>query len=178
RLDTKKGKPISVMFPYSDSLTLFSDWYAQLWAESLGKGGKGQTPVKALGATDQHSQVQLYMEGPADKVLTFIGVDEFRIPSSETRIEEVTESFGYLKGHDLGSIIRAEQMATAQALAKAGRPNLTVSLPRVDAHHMGELFMAYEIATALAGALYDINPFDQPGVELGKVLTREMLTKA
>lgn len=176
--DTRKGKPISVMFPYSDALNLFSDWYAQLWAESLGKGGRGQTPVKALGATDQHSQVQLYMEGPADKVFTFVGVDAFRVPSSATTIENATGSFGYLNGHDLGSIIGAEQRATSSALSKAGRPNLTVTLPTVDAHHIGELFMAYEIATAFAGALYDINPFDQPGVELGKVLTREMLTKA
>lgn len=176
-LDARKGKPISVMFPYADSLTLFSDWYAQLWAESLGKKGKGQTPVKALGATDQHSQVQLYMEGPADKVFTFVGVDSFRVPQKATLIENASGSFGYLNGHDMGSIIHAEQKATAAALAKAGRPSLTVTLPTVDARHIGELYMAYEIATAFAGALYGINPFDQPGVELGKVLTREMLSK-
>ena len=176
--DRRKGKPISVMFPYADSLTLFSDWYAQLWAESLGKKGMGQTPVKALGTTDQHSQVQLYMEGPSDKVFTFVGVESFRVPQRATRIENVSGSFDYLNGHDLGSIVHAEQKATTAALAKAGRPSLTLTLPTVDAHHIGELYMAYEVATAFAGALYGVNPFDQPGVELGKVLTREMLEKS
>lgn len=173
--DTKKRKPISVMMPYSDALVLAADWYAQLWAESLGKGGMGQTPVRAVGATDQHSQVQLYMEGPADKVFTFVGVESFRVSPKSTRIEEAAGSFGYLVGHDLGAILKAEQAATTAALAEMGRPNLTITFPMIDAHHLGEFFMAYEIATAFAGALYGINPFDQPGVELGKKLTREML---
>lgn len=176
--EAKKQKPISVMIPYSDALILAADWYAQMWAESLGKGGRGQTPVKALGATDQHSQVQLYMEGPPDKVFTFLGIESFRVPPRSTRIEEAAGPFAYLGGHDLGAILKAEQAATAAALAKAGRPSLTVTFPMIDAHHLGEFFMAYEIATAFAGALRGINPFDQPGVELGKKLTREMLSKS
>lgn len=176
-LNTRKGKRISVMLPYADALALFSDWYAQLWAESLGKQGKGQTPVKALGATDQHSQIQLYMEGPPDKVITFVGVEDFRVAQRSTRIERVEGAFDFLRGHDLGAILQAEQAATSQALAKAARPCLTVTLPMVNAHHLGELFMVYEIATAFAGALAGINPFDQPGVEMGKVLTRERLSQ-
>ncbi|MBN1282276.1 MAG: glucose-6-phosphate isomerase [Proteobacteria bacterium] len=176
--DAKKRKNISVMIPYSDSLMLASDWYAQLWAESLGKEGKGSTPVKALGATDQHSQVQLYMEGPRDKVFTFLGVERFRADDSATRISDAEGAYAYLNGKDMGEILRAEQQATTKALASQGRPSMTVSFPAVDARHMGEFFMAYETATAFAGALYGVNPFDQPGVELGKKLTREMLAKA
>ena len=176
-MTAKKQKPISVMMPYSDALALTADWYSQLWAESLGKKGLGQTPVKALGATDQHSQVQLYMEGPNDKVFTFVGADQFRVPASATKITETMGSFDYLLGHNLGGILDAEQSATTTALAKASRPSMTVSFPIIDAHHLGEFFMAYEIATAFAGALFGINPFDQPGVELGKVLTREILSR-
>lgn len=173
--ETKRQRPISVMIPYCDALMLASDWYVQLWAESLGKQGHGQTPVKALGATDQHSQVQLYMEGPEDKVFTFLGVEAFRVKSEQTRITNATGNFGYLNGKDLGTILRAEQVATTRALAKKGRPSLTITFPTVDAYHLGEFFMLYEIATAFAGALHEINPFDQPGVELGKVLTKEIL---
>ncbi len=176
-MDTKKGKSMSVMIPYADSLMLTSDWYAQLWAESLGKEGKGQTPVKALGATDQHSQVQLYMEGPADKVFTFVGTDSFRVAKESTTIDKAEGAYEYLLGKDLGTIINAERTATAEALAKHGRPSMEVRFPTVDAHHLGEFFMLYETATAFAGALYEINPFDQPGVELGKKLTREILSK-
>lgn len=176
-MDTKKGKNMSVMLPYSDALMLTADWYAQLWAESLGKDGKGQTPVKALGATDQHSQVQLYMEGPADKVFTFVGTDSFRMPKETTTIDAATGVYEYLKGKNFGTIINAEREATAEALAKQGRPSMSVTFPEIDAENLGEFFMAYEIATAFAGALYEIDPFDQPGVELGKKITREMLSK-
>ncbi len=176
-LDTRKRKAISVMIPYSDALMLASDWYSQLWAESLGKQGHGQTPVKALGSTDQHSQVQLYMEGPKDKIFTFVGVESFRIDDKATRVSGADKAFSYIEGKDLGTILRAEQHATTEALARAGRPSLTVTFPTIDAHHLGEFFMLYETATAYAGALYGINPFDQPGVEMGKKLTKEILTK-
>jgi len=176
-MDTRKRKNMSVMLPYSDALMLTADWYAQLWAESLGKDGKGQTPVKALGATDQHSQVQLYMEGPADKVFTFVGTDSFRTAKESTTIDEAKGAYEYLLGKDLGTIINAEREATSEALARHGRPSLSVTFPTIDAHHLGEFFMLYETATAFAGALYDINPFNQPGVELGKKLTREILSK-
>lgn len=175
-LDTQKQKHMSVMMPYADSLFLTSEWYAQLWAESLGKNGKGQTPVKALGATDQHSQVQLYMEGPNDKVFTFIGVEHFG-GTKETTISNTMGSFGYIENKNMGDILRAEQIATTRALSTRERPNLTITFPKADAYHLGQFFMLYEIATALAGALYDINPFDQPGVELGKKLTKEILSK-
>jgi glucose-6-phosphate isomerase len=176
-LERTKGKSISVMMPYSDGLSVASEWYAQLWAESLGKGGLGQTPVKALGTTDQHSQVQLYMDGPNDKVFTFLRVESFRSGARDTTVGSPSDHFGYLKGKGLGEILNAEQEATAGALAQAKRPNITVSFPTLDAHHLGEFFMLYEISTAFAGALYGINPFDQPGVELGKKLTREILSK-
>lgn len=171
----RKKKSISIMMPYSDALSLFADWYSQLWAESLGKDGKGQTPVKALGATDQHSGLQLYMEGPNDKVITFIGTKKFRSKPEATKITEIADSFGYLTGRDFGEIINAERKATAKALTKAKRPNMTVLLPLVNAHHMGELIMTYEIATSFAGALMGINPFDQPGVEIGKKIAKEIL---
>ena len=175
-LDTSRGKTISVMMPYVHRLRDFADWYRQLWAESLGKklslDGKnvftGQTPVKALGATDQHSQVQLYMEGPFDKVITLIGAEQYpaevRIPRAFSRMEGIA----YLGGHTLGELIKAEQQATALALAKSSRPNCTITVPRLDAHALGQLIFMYELQTAYAGALYNIDAFDQPGVELGK----------
>jgi glucose-6-phosphate isomerase len=173
---SRKNKNISVMFAYSNALLLTADWYSQLWAESLGKKGLGQTPVRALGATDQHSQVQLYMDGPGDKIFTFIGVEKFRTAPEETRITGASEGFEYLNGHDLGEILRAEQKATTKALAEMGRPSLTVTFPEINAEHLGEFFMLYELATVYAGALYKIDPFNQPGVELGKKLTKEILT--
>lgn len=176
-LASKKAKTISVMMPYADSLSLAADWFVQLWAESLGKSGLGQTPLKAQGATDQHSQVQLFMEGPSEKVFTFLGTLNFASVKNASKIEKVVGSFDYLKGHDLGSILNAEREATTSALTSVSRPNMTVTFPTIDAYHLGEFFMAYEIATAFAGALYGVNPFDQPGVELGKKLTREILSK-
>ncbi len=172
-LASKKGKFVTVMMPYADRLSLFGDWYAQLWAESLGKEGLGQTPVKSLGATDQHSQLQLFMEGPNDKVVTFLGTQNFGAEGPS--IDQPFPSFEYLKGRRLGEILHAEQQATSQALAKVKHPNITATVDRVSAETMGELFMAYEVACAYAGALMGINPFNQPGVEMGKILTKEIL---
>ncbi len=174
-LATLKGKSVSVMMPYVDRLALFADWYAQLWAESLGKEGKGQTVVKSLGATDQHSQLQLFMEGPHDKMLTFMGVASFG--DEGARIETPFPSFEYLKGKGLGDILRAEQKATTQALAEMRHPNMTVTVDCVIPETLGQLFFVYEVACAYAGALMQINPFDQPGVEMGKKLTKKMLEK-
>ena len=177
--DSEAGAPIHVMMPYSDRLYSMADWFRQLWAESLGKrvsrSGEevfvGPTPVKALGATDQHSQVQLYMEGPFDKTITFLAVAErdrdLTIPPAYGEIE----ALGYLGGQTLGSLLDAERRATAAALAERGRMNMTLTLPRLDEHALGQLLMLLEIATVYAGALYDVNPLDQPGVELGKRLT-------
>ncbi|RJP17745.1 MAG: glucose-6-phosphate isomerase [Candidatus Abyssobacteria bacterium SURF_5] len=175
-LDTRKGKRISVMMPYAHRLRDFADWYRQLWAESLGKeyslDGKrvytGQTPVKALGATDQHSQLQLYMEGPFDKVVTFLAVRsyprEIKIPSAFREMEGIS----YLGGQPLGDLLKAEQESSALALTKNSRPNCTIVLPEISPFVIGQLIYLYEVQTAFAGALYNINPFDQPGVELGK----------
>lgn len=171
--DSERRRNISVMMPYSDGLDKFSDWYSQLFAESLGKSGKGPTPVKALGVTDQHSQLQLYMDGPQDKVITIVGVGEF---SHGTKLpRELHEPFEYLSEHSLIDVIKAEEKATIEALKQAFRPVVTLTLPKLCAYSMGQLFMAYQIQIAYAGMLYGINPFNQPGVELGKKITKEKL---
>jgi glucose-6-phosphate isomerase len=170
---------ISVMMPYADSLRLISDWYAQLWAESLGKNvtrkgdpiNAGQTPVKALGVTDQHSQLQLYTEGPYDKVVTFIKVDSFRskmpIPRGCPDIPEVS----FLGGKSHNELIEAERRATEYALFKSGRMSKTIILPSVTPHSIGQLIYFYEMATAYMGELMDIDAFNQPGVEESKTAT-------
>ncbi len=168
---TLEAKSISVMMAYHEKLAIFADWYRQLWAESLGKEGKGQTPVKAVGAVDQHSQIQLYSEGPRDKIITFLQVKNF---SQDCRIPPLypqKPALAYLGGHTLGELINTELAGTASALAKRGVPSITITLPLVNEGYLGALFMVYEIATALMGRFYDINPFDQPGVEEGKRLT-------
>jgi glucose-6-phosphate isomerase len=176
---TARGAGIHVMMPYTDRLYGLADWFRQLWAESLGKrvdrqGSEvfaGPTPVKALGATDQHSQVQLYMEGPFDKTVTFLTVREFARDVTIPRLYGDVEELSYLGGASLGSLLHAEHQATAAALATNGRMNMTIELPRIDAHAVGELLMMMQIATVYAGALYNVDPLDQPGVELGKKLT-------
>lgn len=178
--DTQLKKSIAVFMPYSDPLRDFAAWFVQLWAESLGKKRKdetsvGSTPLAALGATDQHAQVQLFMEGPADKTVTFVGVrqraTDVKIPAGFDDVKEL----GYLGGHSLGELIDIEQRATAGALARRGRPNMTITLDRVDPANVGELMMFLEIATAYAGQLYDIDAFNQPGVELGKQFAYALL---
>ncbi|HEX6909854.1 MAG TPA: glucose-6-phosphate isomerase [Longimicrobium sp.] len=177
--DTELGANVHVMMPYSDRLRDVADWFRQLWAESLGKqrtrGGDevfaGPTPVKALGATDQHSQVQLYIEGPFDKTITFLseleGGDDVQIPGAYGHHAELA----YLGGHGMGELLRTEMLATEAALTQRGRMNMTLEVPRVDARALGGLFMLLQIATVYAGHLYGIDPMDQPGVELGKQLT-------
>jgi glucose-6-phosphate isomerase len=177
------GKPMSVMMPYHQGLRTMSDWYAQLWAESLGKRedrtgqvvNVGPTPIKALGVTDQHSQVQLYIAGPRDKIFTFITVDRFKttltIPSWQTGLDAVD----YLGGHTFNELLAAEAEGTALALAAAGRPNASFRLPEVSAFTLGQLIYLLEVATAISGELYDINAFDQPGVEAGKVRAYALL---
>lgn len=184
-LAMKKGCNISVLMPYADSLRYMADWYAQLWAESLGKrydndGAEvfaGQTPVKALGVTDQHSQVQLYTEGPFDKVITFLGVDRYRtevmIPHAYDHIPDVA----FLSGHSFNELIKAEQLATEYAVLKSGHMNKSITLPEVNAFTVGQLLCLFEIETAFAGELLHINAFDQPGVEEGKKATYALLGK-
>lgn len=173
------GKRISVMLPYSSAMKEFADWYAQLWAESLGKRFNregetihvGPTPVKALGATDQHSQVQLYMEGPFDKVITFIEVEKYRKKITIPLLYEEIGGLAYLGGHTLNELIIAEKRATELALTKNHRLNCTITIPEVNAFTLGQLIQLFEIQTAFAGELFNIDAFDQPGVELGKDFT-------
>ena len=181
--NTKKGKNISVMMPYSHALERVADWFCQLWAESLGKRvdlkGKvvftGQTPVKALGATDQHSQLQLYIEGPNDKTITFLRVERFTEEIEIPRDFEDLEKISYLGGHSLGELINAEQKATEIALTKAKRPNMRITIPEINPNTVGQLLFMLQVQTVIAGGLHNINPFDQPGVEEGKRLTYEFL---
>jgi glucose-6-phosphate isomerase len=176
---TKKGKTIQVAFPYSNNLWGMAFWFRQLWAESLGKAKNrrgetvnvGQTPVAALGATDQHSQVQLYREGPNDKVYSFWAVGKWSTPGRIPKKKLGYDSFDYLAGRSLAEIIDAERLATAAALTSADRPNCTFTLDKIDAAHLGAFMMLLEFQTAFLGELLDINAFDQDGVELGKRFT-------
>lgn len=185
-LSMNNGKNISVMMPYADSLKYIADWYCQLWGESLGKAvdnqgnvvNAGQTPVKALGVTDQHSQVQLYREGPFDKVITIIGVENFR---SEYVIPNGCEQFpdvSFLCGHTMNELINTERKATEYALKSANRPNFTILLPEVNAFTIGELLYMFEMETAYAGAMLNIDTFNQPGVEGGKNATYALFGKS
>lgn len=184
-MDTQKGNYISVMMPYSSRLRYVADWYVQLWAESLGKefdrnGNKvniGPTPIKALGATDQHSQIQLYNEGKNDKIITFIRVKDFDTTLEIPRIFEYT-GIGYLGGNTINNLINAEADSTAVALTDFKRPNLTITLPKVDARSLAQLFYMLEVQTAIIGELYNINAFDQPGVEQAKNYTYALMGRA
>lgn len=166
----KKGKFINVIMPYSQKLIRFADWYRQLLAESIGKklNNKGQeifagiTPINALGVTDQHSQLQLYNEGPNDKLIIFL-------ESSYANKKLATGTFAKL--------MQAELKGTQEALTKNQRPNITLHLPAIDAKNLGELLFLFQAATAFLGELFDINTYDQPGVELSKILTKKYLGK-
>lgn len=177
---TQKGRTIHVMMPYADRLRAFAAWYVQLWAESLGKRvdregrtvESGPTPLPAVGATDQHAQMQLFMEGPRDKLITFIAVEE---PGIDLEIPTASGPDRYLSGRSLGALLDAELRGSIEALASDGRPSLTITLRRLDAETLGGLVFLYEAATAFAGEFYGINAFDQPGVELGKRLAFGLL---
>ena len=178
----KKGCNVSVLMPYADSLKFMADFYCQIWAESLGKAvdldGKtvnaGQTPAKSLGVTDQHSQVQLYTEGPFDKVVTFLAVDKYRDTVVITDDKDV-DACDFLKNHTMNELINAERKATEFALKKAQRMNFTITLPEVNEETIGELLMYFMYETAFAGALLNVDTFNQPGVEEGKKATFAML---
>ena len=180
--DTELGAPIHVLMPYSDRLRTFARWFQQLWAESLGKTpvdepdrGVGPTPLPAVGATDQHSQLQLFMEGPRDKVVTFLTVEDAGEPLGIPDLHPEIDQLAYLGGRTLAELLDAERRATTEALRRRGRPSLTLELPCVDAATLGALFMLFETATVYAGALYGVDPMNQPGVELGKQLTYGLL---
>lgn len=181
-MDVQKGKKLSVMMPYSSRLKYVSDWYVQLWAESLGKefnrnGEKincGPTPLKALGATDQHSQIQLYNEGPNDKVINFIRVDEFDNTVDIPKIFEYT-GVGYLGGKTINDLLNAEADATKVALVDYQKPNVTISIPKVNGYFVAQLLYMLEVQTAIAGELYNIDTFNQPGVEQAKNYTYALM---
>jgi len=172
----RRGQPLTVFMPYAESLRQFAFWFRQLWAESLGKktSRRGQTvhagftPVAALGATDQHSQIQLYNEGPADKTLTFIEVKKFRDDAAVPKPYPDIEGVAYMAGHKFSELIHAERKATAIALTKNGVPNGTISIPSVSGESVGGLMMFFMLATAVAAELLDVDAYDQPGVEAGK----------
>lgn len=175
---TARGKSNHVMMPYCNALYSLADWFRQLWAESLGKRFDlqqrevfaGATPIKALGTTDQHSQVQLYREGPNDKVVGFVELAAWERDVTIPGNLDV-DAIAYLHGHTLGELIAAEKRATEYALVESERPNFTITLPRLSAHHVGEFIQLWEVVTAYAGLLLNINAYDQPAVETGKVAT-------
>src|SRR5688572_18213648 len=182
----QKGKHATVMMPYSTSLYYLGDWFRQLWAESLGKQfditGKrevftGQTPIKALGTTDQHSQVQLYREGPNDKLIQFLEVEKFStkltIPSSMKGVK----TLDYLAGSNFQQLINAEKLGTEYALLESQRPTITIQFPVISPQTVGQFLYLYECAVAYMGGLYEINTYDQPAVQLGKDATYALMGK-
>ncbi|MDE3151930.1 MAG: glucose-6-phosphate isomerase [Gemmatimonadota bacterium] len=182
--DTALGRGTHVLMPYSDKLRDLAPWFVQLWAESLGKhraegdAGFGPTPLAARGATDQHSQVQLFMEGTPNKTVSFIQLGEHPVDVPIPKLHQDVPELAYLGGHHLGELIDIERRATAGALARRGRPNLTIHADHADEWHVGALIMLLEVATIYAGHLYGVNPLNQPGVELGKQFTYAMLGRA
>lgn len=180
---TRRGQNINVMMPYCDALYRVADWFRQMWAESLGKklstDGRvvhaGQTPVAALGVTDQHSQLQLYMEGPFDKLITFLTVERYRREAKIPAPGRKHPATAYLAGQTMSRLIQSEQRGTEAALALAGRPNLAVRLTEVSPHAVGQLLFLFQLQTVYAGGLYGVNPLDQPGVELSKQLTYALM---
>jgi glucose-6-phosphate isomerase len=177
-LDRERGVNMTVLMPYVDRLETFAFWYRQIWAESLGKSGKGTTPIRALGTVDQHSQVQLYLGGPRDKLFTFLIEDTTGRGVLVT--PEVTggdKALDYLSGHTMGDLLLAEADATAATLIKDGRPTRLIRVKTVDERVMGALMMHYMLETMFAAELWGIDAFDQPAVEQGKVLTRQYLSQ-
>lgn len=179
-----KHKSIAVMMPYSDKLSAVSAWYAQLWAESIGKivpatkdtpaHSVGQTPVNALGATDQHSQLQLYLEGPNDKVITILEESKFD-KTLEISSDKKLKGTEYLQGRTMNDLMAAERNATVDALRETNRPVIRVTFPKVSAHTVAQFLYMLEVETAMAGQLFGVNAFDQPAVELIKVFTRKYM---
>jgi glucose-6-phosphate isomerase len=185
-LDTRYRRSIQVVYSYSNALYPLAFWYKQLWVESLGKRvdrkgrevNVGQACIAALGVTDQHSQSQLYMEGPHDKVIVFWEVERDPYTVRIPKMFPKHSSTGYLGGHTLNELFHAEKFATELALTEAGRPNATFVFPQADEYHVGQMMMLSEFQTAYAGEFYDVNAFDQPGVELGKDLTYALIGRA
>jgi glucose-6-phosphate isomerase len=182
--DINKNKRVSVMMPYADPLELIVDWYRQLWAESLGKRMEtrpgrppaGTLPVRAMGAVDQHSQLQMYLESRLDKIFTFLALDSWDQDFSIPLPEENRTFFPYLAGKKMGQVLEAEFQATRQVITETGHPNMTLRLPAINEHVIGQLIDLYQRITVYTGLLYGINPLDQPAVEKGKKLAIQLLS--
>lgn len=166
---------VAVVMPYMDRLAIFAMWYRQLWAESLGKNGKGSTPIRAVGTVDQHSQLQLYLDGPKDKFFTVITMnhagDHFKIQADSFNHNALT----IFNGKTMGQLMQAEQQATIDTLVNNNCPTRVLHLTHLDEEVMGELMMHYIVETLAMAYLLEVNPFDQPAVEESKVLTRHYL---
>jgi glucose-6-phosphate isomerase len=174
-LAREKGINITVLMPYVDRLNTFGSWYRQIWAESIGKQGVGTTPAIALGTVDQHSQVQLYLDGPADKLFTFLIQDT--AGQGATLLPGDDKALDYLTGHTMGDLLQAEADATATATVQAKRPTRVIRVAEVDERTIGALMMHFILETIFAAHLWKIDAFDQPAVEQGKVLTRQYLSQ-
>ncbi len=170
----RAGASQQVLFPYCDRLGTLGFWYRQLWAESLGKEGQGQTPIRALGTVDQHSQLQLYLDGPRDKLFSLIRVETRGQGAS---LEPPVAGLDYLKGRTMGDLLDAEARATADTIAARGLPLRQFVLPRLDEAALGALLQHFLLETILAGDLMGVSPFGQPAVEQGKLLTRKYLAE-
>lgn len=179
----RRGKGQLVFMPYSSRLRSVSDWFVQLWDESLGKDRdengqptvSGQTAIPAAGATDQHAQLQLFLEGPNDKLLLFTRIEQHELDPPLGDFEWAEFDAAFVKGRTLGEVINAQHAGTAKACVERMRPNATLNLPKLDASTLGELLMGLMIATTYAGYAFGVNPYDQPSVELGKQISRRML---
>ncbi|MBX3458965.1 MAG: glucose-6-phosphate isomerase [Planctomycetes bacterium] len=179
----RRGKSQLVFMPYSSRLRSVSDWFVQLWDESLGKDRdeqgrpavSGQTAIPAAGATDQHAQLQLFLEGPNDKVLLFTRIEKHELDPPLGDFEWGDFDAAFVKGRTLGEVINAQHAGTAQACVERKRPNATLILPKLDASTLGELLMGLMSATTYAGFAFGVNPYDQPSVELGKKISRRMM---
>ncbi len=176
-LDKRRKKSMTVMMPYSNLLFRFGDWYRQLLAESIGKNKRtGPTPINAMGTTDQHSQLQLYNEGPNNKFLIFLNVlnhqEDLELGSN------LPKKLAHINDKKMSEIINAALIGTSESLAKNKRPNITINIPRINEETIGALFMLFEFQVALLGLLYKVDAFNQPGVEAGKIITKQILSKS
>jgi len=171
----ESGKNITVLMAYADRLERFTKWWVQLWAESLGKNGKGTTPIRALGTVDQHSQLQLYLDGPRDKLFTLVFSKAAGAGGLVPPDLADDRRLAYLAGRRLGDLLDAEQRATAETLIRRGCPTRIMTVEHVDERAIGALMMHYMLETIIAAHLLGVDPFDQPAVEDGKVLARRYL---
>jgi glucose-6-phosphate isomerase len=167
------GIRAQVMMPYADRLGRLGHWFAQLWAESLGKNGQGTAPISALGPVDQHSQLQLFMDGPREYLISVVRAPQAGLGPRLSPDLATAAGLDYLAGRTAGDLVAAQAVAVPEALLRAGRPVRTFDLARLDERSVGALMMHFVLETILAGRLFGVDPFDQPAVELAKVITRE-----